>query len=85
MRITIAILNKDKGCLIMSGFLENALNAIIQGSDGEVKEFTQEKQSSSQATLPEAGDAVNTLKLANTAIIGAIITILSIINKPEFT
>ena len=56
----MAILNKDKGCLIMSGFFENALNAIIQGSDGEVKEFTQQKQSSSQATLPEAGDAVTT-------------------------
>lgn len=65
MRITITILNKDKGFLIMSGSFENVLNAIIQGSDGEVKEFTQQKQSSSQATLPEAGDAVNTLKLAN--------------------
>ena len=43
MRITIAILNKDKGFLIMSGSFENVLNAIIQGSDGEVKEFTQQK------------------------------------------
>lgn len=63
MRITIAIW-QDKGCLIMSGFFENALNAIIQGSNGEAKEFTREKQSSSQATLPEAGDAVM-LKTAN--------------------
>lgn len=40
MRITIAVLNKDKRFLIMSGFFENALHSIIQGSDGEVKEFT---------------------------------------------
>lgn len=40
MRISIALLNKDKRFLTMSGFFENALNSIIQGTDGEVKEFT---------------------------------------------
>lgn len=40
MRITIALLNKDKRFLIMSGFFENVLNSIIQDSDSEVKEFS---------------------------------------------